>query len=56
MKCLNRLGSVSTEKLDIFHGSSMKFSPGDFSDADFLSKHFCKNEIDFSHAEVYVCS
>lgn len=39
VKFLNRPGSVSVEKLNDFHNSSIRFSSGDFSDVDFLSSH-----------------
>lgn len=42
VKTLNRLGSVSTEKLKAFHGSSVRYAPESFSDVEFLSSHCCK--------------
>lgn len=56
VKSLNRLGSVSVEKLNAFHGSYMKFSPGDISDIDFLSSHCCKDEVNFCFTEVFIYS
>lgn len=45
VKSLNRLGSVCVEKLNSFHGCSVKYSPGDFSDVDFFSSHCVRMSI-----------